>query len=81
MIALFDEMNLGDDCISIESGSQKLKITNITCGPGHGIRYIQISLPQSVIVSILLLITAYLYTQFFCSQHMFLYFVNPALEV
>lgn len=27
----------GDDCISIESGSQKLEITNITCGPGHGI--------------------------------------------
>ncbi|WOG98083.1 hypothetical protein DCAR_0417424 [Daucus carota subsp. sativus] len=27
----------GDDCISIESGTQKLKITDITCGPGHGI--------------------------------------------
>ncbi|KAG1347623.1 Polygalacturonase [Cocos nucifera] len=27
----------GDDCISIESGSQNLKATNIVCGPGHGI--------------------------------------------
>ncbi|KAJ8570478.1 hypothetical protein K7X08_037450 [Anisodus acutangulus] len=27
----------GDDCISIESGSQKVQVTDITCGPGHGI--------------------------------------------
>ncbi|XP_058073504.1 polygalacturonase-like isoform X2 [Magnolia sinica] len=27
----------GDDCISIVSGSQNVKATNITCGPGHGI--------------------------------------------
>ncbi|XP_038972681.1 polygalacturonase-like [Phoenix dactylifera] len=27
----------GDDCISIESGSQNVKATNIVCGPGHGI--------------------------------------------
>ncbi|XP_052171795.1 polygalacturonase-like isoform X2 [Diospyros lotus] len=27
----------GDDCISIVSGSQKVKATDITCGPGHGI--------------------------------------------
>ncbi|XP_058075590.1 polygalacturonase-like [Magnolia sinica] len=27
----------GDDCISIESGSQNVKAMNITCGPGHGI--------------------------------------------
>ncbi|PIA34536.1 hypothetical protein AQUCO_03700071v1 [Aquilegia coerulea] len=27
----------GDDCISIEDGSQKVQAKNITCGPGHGI--------------------------------------------
>ncbi|XP_073108138.1 polygalacturonase-like isoform X2 [Elaeis guineensis] len=27
----------GDDCISIESGSQNVNATNIVCGPGHGI--------------------------------------------
>ncbi|XP_027343054.1 polygalacturonase [Abrus precatorius] len=27
----------GDDCISIVSGSQNVRATNIKCGPGHGI--------------------------------------------
>ncbi|XP_061353902.1 polygalacturonase-like [Gastrolobium bilobum] len=27
----------GDDCISIVSGSQNVRATDITCGPGHGI--------------------------------------------
>ncbi|KAL2479989.1 Polygalacturonase ADPG1 [Abeliophyllum distichum] len=27
----------GDDCISIVSGSKKVRATDITCGPGHGI--------------------------------------------
>ncbi|CAN1342458.1 unnamed protein product [Linum perenne] len=26
----------GDDCISITSGSKYVKVTDITCGPGHG---------------------------------------------
>lgn len=30
----------GDDCISIVSGSQNVRATDITCGPGHGIRFI-----------------------------------------
>ncbi|XP_056693960.1 polygalacturonase isoform X2 [Spinacia oleracea] len=27
----------GDDCFSIESGSKTVRVTNVTCGPGHGI--------------------------------------------
>ncbi|MBA0645129.1 hypothetical protein Goklo_013260, partial [Gossypium klotzschianum] len=27
----------GDDCISVVSGSQNVRATDITCGPGHGI--------------------------------------------
>lgn len=29
----------GDDCVSIGSGSHHVDIRNLTCGPGHGIRY------------------------------------------
>jgi hypothetical protein len=28
----------GDDCISIVGGSKNVEATDITCGPGHGIR-------------------------------------------
>lgn len=39
MICLTLCLFAGDDCISIVDGSKNLQATDITCGPGHGIRY------------------------------------------
>jgi galacturan 1,4-alpha-galacturonidase len=30
----------GDDCVSIGEGTTQLTVSGVTCGPGHGIRYI-----------------------------------------
>jgi polygalacturonase len=29
---------IGDDCVAMNSGSKFINITNVKCGPGHGIR-------------------------------------------
>lgn len=34
-------MHTGDDCISIGPGTRNLLMTNIKCGPGHGVRYVR----------------------------------------
>ncbi|KAM7476736.1 hypothetical protein LguiB_023979 [Lonicera macranthoides] len=37
-IQIFNSLvGTGDDCVSIVSGSRNVRITDITCGPGHGI--------------------------------------------
>ena len=33
-------VGVGDDCISIVTGSMFIRATGIFCGPGHGIRYV-----------------------------------------
>ncbi|KAE9592391.1 putative polygalacturonase [Lupinus albus] len=32
----------GDDCIAIKGGTKFLDISNVKCGPGHGIRFVKI---------------------------------------
>ena len=34
---------IGDDCIAINGGSSFINISDITCGPGHGIRSVDVN--------------------------------------
>uniref|UniRef100_A0A7N0TZE0 Polygalacturonase n=1 Tax=Kalanchoe fedtschenkoi TaxID=63787 RepID=A0A7N0TZE0_KALFE len=33
------QIGSGDDCVSIQDYTSNIKITNVYCGPGHGVRY------------------------------------------
>jgi hypothetical protein len=39
LLTLDKQIDAGDDCVSILSGTTDVNITDSTCGPGHGIRY------------------------------------------
>ncbi|KAI3930417.1 hypothetical protein MKW92_014125 [Papaver armeniacum] len=38
----------GDDCIAIGPGTKNVLVQRVACGPGHGIRYVQIRTKQGV---------------------------------
>lgn len=39
-VKTFVVLSVGDDCIAILSGCSNINITEVACGPSHGIRFV-----------------------------------------
>ena len=40
---VYPNIKLGDDCIAIKGGTSNVNISEIVCGPGHGIRLVKVT--------------------------------------